>query len=91
MRVARRYTIRGRVQGVGFRHYAREIARREGVAGWVRNQADGCVEALVEGESDAVARVERALHQGPRGARVEAVLVEDDLPSGAWGDFAVTS
>ena len=54
MTVARRYVIRGRVQGVGFRWFVQNAAAREGVAGWVTNRADGGVEAYVEGESDAV-------------------------------------
>ena len=70
MRVARRYLISGRVQGVGFRYFAQDAAQREGVSGWVRNLPDGRVEALVEGEEEAVTRVERALLQGPGGARV---------------------
>jgi acylphosphatase len=89
MRVARRFTISGRVQGVGFRHFAADVARLEGVSGWVRNRTDGCVEAWVEGEADAVVRVERALRTGPRGARVEAVQIDDDLPRGASGPFAI--
>jgi acylphosphatase len=87
MRVARRLTLSGRVQGVGFRHFATEVARREGVGGWVRNHPDGSVEAWVEGEAEAVLRVERALRTGPRGARVESVQVDEDLPRGESGPF----
>ena len=90
MRVARRYLISGRVQGVGFRYFAKDVAEREGVSGWVRNLPDGRVEALVEGEEEAVTRVERALWQGPGGARVAAVAVDDtELPSGAYHGFSV--
>ena len=67
MRVARRYVVSGRVQGVGFRYFTQDAALREGVTGWVRNLPDGRVEALVEGE-EAVTRLERALRSGPRGA-----------------------
>ena len=92
MRVARRYLISGRVQGVGFRYYAKDVADREGVSGWVRNLSDGRVEALVEGEEEAVTRVERALWQGPGGARVAAVAVDDsEPPSGAYHGFSVRS
>src|SRR5687767_5392734 len=73
MRVARRFVISGRVQGVGFRYFTQDAARREGVAGWVRNRPDGSVEALVEGEAEAVTRVERAIRSGPRGARIDNV------------------
>ena len=65
MRVARRFVISGRVQGVGFRWFTQETADREGVTGWVRNLPDGRVEALVEGDDEAVTRVERALRAGP--------------------------
>lgn len=89
MRVARRFLISGRVQGVGFRYYAEEVAAREGVTGWVRNLPDGRVEAYVEGEAEAVTRVERALRQGPRSARVESVEVDTQEPSGMFLDFTV--
>jgi acylphosphatase len=90
MRVARRYLISGRVQGVGFRYFTKDVADREGVTGWVRNLPDGRVEALVEGEHEAVTRVERALWQGPGGARVDTVAVDDgEPPSGAHHGFSV--
>jgi acylphosphatase len=92
MRVARRYLISGRVQGVGFRYFIKDAADREGATGWVRNLPDGRVEALVEGEDEAVTRVERALWHGPGGARVEAVAVDDsEPPSGADHGFSVRS
>jgi acylphosphatase len=90
MRVARQFVIRGRVQGVGFRYFTQDAARREGVTGWVRNLPDGSVEALVEGEFEAVMRVERAIRSGPRGARVEDVDVGSQEPSGAYRDFSIT-
>jgi acylphosphatase len=74
--------ISGRVQGVGFRWYTQDAAMREGVTGWVRNLPDGRVEAVVEGEAEAVTRMERALRSGPRGARVEDVAVDDQEPGG---------
>jgi acylphosphatase len=89
MRVARRLFISGRVQGVGFRWFVQETAAREGVTGWVRNLADGRVEAYVEGESDSVERVERALRQGPGGARVQNVRVDVEEPGGAYDDFSI--
>jgi acylphosphatase len=90
MRVARRFLISGRVQGVGFRWFARAAAVREGVTGFVRNLPDGRVEAVVEGDADAVTRVERALRGGPSGARVEDVDIVDsgDAP-GAYKDFSI--
>ena len=91
MRVARRFVISGRVQGVGFRYFTQDTARREGVTGWVRNLADGGVEALVEGEAEAVTRVERALRTGPRGSRVDRVYVDDEPPTGSYSTFSVTT
>jgi acylphosphatase len=90
MRVARHYLISGRVQGVGFRYFVQDAAGREGVTGWVRNLPDGRVEALVEGDDEAVVRVERALRQGPGGAQVDEVTVDDrEPPSGAHHGFSV--
>jgi acylphosphatase len=91
MRVARRFVISGRVQGVGFRYFTQDAALREGVTGWVRNLPGGQVEALVEGDAEAVTRVERALRSGPRGARVETVDVDAEEPTGAYMTFTVTA
>ena len=89
MRIARRFVISGRVQGVGFRWFARDVAVREGVTGWVRNLPDGRVEALVEGDAEAVTRVERSLRTGPPGARVQSVNAIADEPSGDYDDFSI--
>ena len=70
-----RVVVTGRVQGVWFRDSMREVARREGVYGWVRNRSDGAVEAELEGGEDAVDRVVRWAHTGPPRARVDAVQV----------------
>lgn len=80
MRVARRFLVSGRVQGVGYRHFAADAARREGLSGAVRNLDDGTVEAVAEGEAEALVRFERALRQGPSRSRVEHVRVEDIEP-----------
>jgi acylphosphatase len=89
MRVARRYVIGGRVQGVGFRFFAEAAAAREGVSGWVRNLPDGRVEARIEGELEAVDRVEAALRRGPASARVEHVDVEELAPHGRTTGFSI--
>ena len=89
MRIARRLLIGGRVQGVGFRWFTHDIAAREGVTGWVRNLPDGRVEVYVEGDADAVTRVERALRQGPPGARIDNVYVDTEDPSGAYKGFSI--
>jgi acylphosphatase len=90
MRVARRYVVSGRVQGVGFRYFTQDTALREGVTGWVRNLPDGRVEAVVEGDVEAVTRVERALRNGPRGARVDRVYVDEEEATGSYTTFSVT-
>jgi acylphosphatase len=87
--IARRFLVGGRVQGVGFRWFVKETAMREGVTGWVRNLHDGRVEALVEGESGAVDRVEQALREGPRSAHVERVGVQAEEPGGAFTTFSI--
>ena len=89
MAVARRFVISGRVQGVGFRWFTHDAARREGVTGWVRNLPDGRVEAHVEGDEDAVTRVERALRSGPPGARVQTVTADTEDATGAYKDFSI--
>lgn len=91
MLVARRFVVSGRVQGVGFRYFTQDVARREGATGWVRNLPDGRVEAHVEGDAEAVTRVERALRTGPRGARVHAMTVDIEDVSGAYDTFSVTT
>ncbi len=81
--------ISGRVQGVFFRDSTRHLARRYGVTGWVRNLPDGRVEALFEGEKDAVQRLIDWCYQGPPGARVDRVDVEWQEYTGAFADFMV--
>jgi acylphosphatase len=88
--VARRYLISGRVQGVGFRFFVEDQARTHNVAGFVRNLADGRVEALAEGDAESVNQFERGLHRGPRGAHVEHVTIEDVAPQGRYG-FTIRS
>jgi acylphosphatase len=78
--VARRVVVHGRVQGVFFRESVRRRAYRAGVAGWVRNNDDGSVEAWLEGEPDDVELVVRFAGIGPSGAYVERVDVEDVEP-----------
>jgi acylphosphatase len=90
LRVARRYRISGRVQGVGFRYFAQAAALRDGIHGSVRNLPDGGVEAVAEGDAEAIERFERAIRHGPPGARVEHVDVESTMPSGRDSGFAVT-
>jgi acylphosphatase len=76
MRIARRYLISGRVQGVGFRFFAEAAGQREGLQGWVRNLPDGRVEIVSEGDAEALERFERVIRQGPPGGRVDGVEVD---------------
>jgi acylphosphatase len=79
---AKRFVVRGRVQGVGFRAYAQRIAEELGIAGEVWNRRDGAVELIAEHEEDhALAVLQARLRQGP--GRVEAVDVYPNPPTGA--------
>ncbi len=89
MRAARRFLVSGRVQGVGFRYFVQDVARLEGLTGTVRNLRDGRVEAVAEGEAEALERFERALHRGPSHARVADVETESMVPSGRYVGFMV--
>ena len=84
----RRLVIHGRVQGVFFRDTLRRLAERHGVAGWARNTHEGTVEVVVEGDEESVARVVAFAHEGPEGAAVERVEIEEQLPEGLNG-FAI--
>ena len=73
MTAIRHVTIRGRVQGVGYRAFVDDVARRRGLEGWVRNRRDGSVEAVFAGPPDDVAQMIAECHSGPSLARVETV------------------
>ena len=72
----RQVTIRGRVQGVGYRAWVEHQARAQRLEGWVRNRRDGSVEALFAGPQDVVADMVALCRRGPASARVEAVVEE---------------
>jgi acylphosphatase len=91
--LARRYVVRGRVQGVGFRWFVEREATLVGVAGSVRNKSDGSVEVLAQGTREQLAGLHQRLREGPRAARVDAVDVSEEEPipnlksfriEGAW-------
>jgi len=89
MRVARRFVLSGRVQGVGFRYFTLDAARREGLHGYVANRDDGSVEAVAEGDAESLERFERALRRGPSRSRVEQVLVDEVEPAMAGTGFEI--
>lgn len=83
--VTRRLSIRGRVQGVGFRESMCREAARLGVNGWVRNRLDGSVEAMIQGSPDQVEALERWARHGPPTAQV--FRVETDEGYGSFNRF----
>ena len=88
MRIARRFVLSGRVQGVGFRYFTLDAARRENLRGYVTNRDDGSVEAVAEGEAESLERFERALRRGPSRSRVEQVMIDEVNPDqGSAGFF----
>lgn len=87
--IRRRVLVHGYVQGVFFRDSVRRLAQQRGLGGWVANRADGTVEAVFEGEPDAVDRLVEFCREGPRGARVDSVDVSEEEPEGVSG-FAVS-
>jgi acylphosphatase len=76
-RVIRHLTVRGRVQGVGYRAFIEREAVKRGVEGWARNRKDGSVEAVLAGSSDTVEAVIEACRRGPFNARVDAIDQRD--------------
>ena len=82
--MTRHLTIRGRVQGVGYRNYLEYQAQQLGICGWVRNRSDGSVEAVVHGPATAVEAIIECARRGPRAAQVSSVEVREDA-----GDYAL--
>ncbi|MEU5211428.1 acylphosphatase [Streptomyces sp. NPDC020742] len=86
--IRRRVVVSGRVHGVFFRDTCRRTAEEHAVAGWVRNLPDGTVEAVFEGEPEAVRRLVEWARSGPPMARVDGVAVTEEEPGepeGLWG------
>ena len=82
-------TIYGRVQGVAFRHYTQNEARRHHVVGWVANRPDGTVRVVAEGQPGSIQALAAWLHEGPPAARVEFVDLRELDATGEFGDFEV--
>jgi acylphosphatase len=87
-RAALHVIIEGKVQGVGFRAWVQREAKTRNLAGWVRNRADGSVEAVFAGDAALVRTMVEACHRGPRLASVRAVKTSIH-PEQNWTEFAV--
>lgn len=85
MTTAKRFIVRGRVQGVGFRYFAVRAARHAGVFGSVRNLADGSVEAIAEGPVESIDDFRSELQRGPSYGHVERVDEMEIRPTGYTG------
>jgi acylphosphatase len=81
----KRVVVHGSVQGVFFRDTMRRLAEQRSVGGWVRNNRDGTVEAVLEGDESALERLLAFAQEGPRGAQVERVEIFDEKPEGLQG------
>jgi acylphosphatase len=81
--------IRGRVQGVFFRAETERTAKSHGLTGWVRNMADGRVEALFEGRDEDIDAMLKWCHSGPPAARVDEVLKEAEPYTGEFRNFSI--
>jgi acylphosphatase len=86
---ARRFVVRGRVQGVGFRWFVEREAHLLGLFGWVRNNADGSVEVLAQGTRDQLLGLRSRLRQGPRAARVDDVEESEVGPVAGLSSFRI--
>ncbi len=85
----RRFLVRGRVQGVGFRWFVEREAHILGIAGWVRNNSDGSVEVLATGSRDQLAGLRSRLREGPRAARVDDVQESEARPAPGLTTFRI--
>jgi acylphosphatase len=86
---ARRFVVRGRVQGVGFRWFVEREAHMLQIAGWVRNNHDGSVEVLAQGTRDQLLGLRSRLREGPRAARVDAVEEVEAQPAANISSFRI--
>jgi acylphosphatase len=86
---ARRFIVRGRVQGVGFRWFVEREAHILGIAGWVRNNHDGSVEILAQGTRDQLIGLRSRLREGPRAARVDNVEESEAQPTAGLSLFRI--
>lgn len=81
--------LTGRVQGVGFRFFTRQTATRLGLTGWVRNDPEGSVTVVAEGDRQQLEELADSLREGPRTAVVEQINLEWEEPDNSFSDFTV--
>ena len=86
--LARRYVLKGRVQGVGFRYFVHQAAHDLGIRGWVRNLEDGTVEVHAQGGSEIMTRFVAEIRSGPSFAMVEDIQ-EDDAQTEDYENFFI--
>jgi acylphosphatase len=86
---AKRYLVRGRVQGVGFRWFVEREAHILGIAGWVRNNHDGSVEVLAQGTREQLSGLHARLRDGPPAARVDEVEISETKPAEGLNSFRI--
>ena len=89
MKIRATVIVRGRVQGVAFRHYTVESAERNGVTGWVRNLPDGSVQGCFEGEKEDVHAQVQWCRRGPAQARVDELVLEEGKYTGEFTGFGI--
>ena len=87
--VARRYLVRGRVQGVGFRWFVEREAHMLKISGWVRNNPDGTVELFAQGTREQLSGLHQRLREGPRASRVDEVEVTEADPTPGLTAFQI--
>ena len=85
--LARRFIVRGRVQGVGFRWFVEREASQLGLVGWVRNNEDSTVELLAAGSAEQLSYLRHRLQDGPRAARVDAIDEYEATPDETVGNL----
>jgi acylphosphatase len=88
-KLALRYTVKGRVQGVGFRWFVEAEAHKLCISGWVRNNADGTVEVLAMGTREQLSALSAKLWKGPRAARVDDVAEHEAQPASDFKTFRI--
>jgi acylphosphatase len=85
----RKFVVRGRVQGVGFRWFVEREAKTLGISGWVRNNSDGSVEVLASGTQEQLSGLRSRLRQGPRASRVDNVEEAEAEPVAGLNTFRI--